>query len=188
MTLPYSLIRTVEPTAEPVTLDELKQELNVDHSADDAKLTRLLAGAREAVETATGRALITQTWQLVRDNWPCGPIVLYNSPLQSVTSITYVDTAGDTQTWDSGSYVVDTASSPGLVRLAYSESYPSIRADARGITVTYVCGYGDSSTDVPQALRHAVLLQARMDYDGICDEVDKAFLRRVMASTAGVYP
>lgn len=188
MTLPYSLTRTSEPAAEPVSLTDLKAALNVDHSNDDDELTRLIEFGRQAVERDTGLSLITQTWRLKLDAWPCKAIVLHNPPVQSVTSITYVDTNGDTQTWDSGNYVVDTDSQPGLVTLAYSKSWPTLRGDNRGITVTYVTGFGDASTDVPYELVQAVMQRVRMEYDGWCDAVGQAYERIVRARQVGVYP
>jgi len=162
----YSLQQSVGPSVEPVSLTELKAHLHVDHTDDDIALTALIKLGRQAVERDTGRSLVTQTWVLRLDEWPARYIELHHPPVQSVSSITYVYTAGVTQTWSSAEYVVDLYIRPGLVRLAYSCDWPDLRGDERGIAVTYVTGYGTAGSDVPHELRQAVLLRCQMEYDG----------------------
>ena len=58
------------PAVEPVTLGEAKAYLRVEHDADDDVIAALIAGARVHVEAQTRRALITQSWRLIRDAWP----------------------------------------------------------------------------------------------------------------------
>lgn len=188
MALNYSLTRTVAPAAEPISLSDLKSALRVDHTNDDDELTLIIESARAAVERDTGRSLISQTWQLKLDYWPSELITLYHGPVQSVTSIAYVDSAGDSQTWDSANYDVDTASQPGFVRLAYDASWPTTRGTARCITVTYVAGYGDEAADVPYELVQAVILNARLQYDGQTPDVQTAYDRLVAGNSVGVYP
>lgn len=186
--LRYSLHRSSDPASEPVSLAELKNYLRVEHTTDDAELTNVLAAARQAVERDTGRSLITQTWVLQLDQWPCGYIQLPQPPIVSVTSITYVDAAGVTQTWGATNYVVDIRSRPGLIRLAYQCNWPSIRGDERGIAVTYVAGYGATAASVPGDLRQAVKHRARLDYDAWSEDVAKAYSRIVQSNIVGVMP
>ena len=58
------------PAAEPITLAQAKAHLRVEHDDDDDIIAALIAGSRIHVETQTRRALITQSWRLVRDVWP----------------------------------------------------------------------------------------------------------------------
>src|SRR5512137_379977 len=73
----------------------------------------LIPAATSWAETATGRALITQTWKLLLDGFPSGlggwlggyvttgaasAITLPKPPLQSVTTVKYVDESGVLQT------------------------------------------------------------------------------------------
>lgn len=157
----YGLTNSTAATAEPVSIEEARKqvELPSGYANHDAHLSRLITAARQRAELITGRALVTSTWDLYLDCWPEGgdPIYLPKPPLQSVTSITYVDGDGATQTWSSANYVVSTSREPGRVALAYGASYPSIRVQPDCIRVRYAAGYGTASS-VPQALKAAILL------------------------------
>lgn len=127
--------------------------------ADESELTRLIAMAREDVESYTRRALISQTWTMYLDDWPSGrSIELPLGNLQSVTHVKYTDTAGDQSTWSSDDYVVDTYGITGRIIPGYGLSYPSVTLGvSSAIEIKFVCGYGDAASDVPGGLRQAVL-------------------------------
>lgn len=155
----YALTVDTAPTVEPFTTAEAKSHLRVDVTDDDTLIDNLVTAARTRMETDTGRALTTQTWDLVLDSFPDDDdeaIKIPKAPLQSVTSITYVDTDGATQTWDSSKYIVDTDSEPGRITPAYSESYPTTREQVNAVTIKFQCGYGDASTDIPDDLLQAM--------------------------------
>lgn len=152
--------RTVEPTAEPVSLAEAKLHLRVDVEDDDLLIERLISAAREYIEEATGRALLNQTWELTLDGWPEGNYIeLPRAPLSSVTSIVYTDSDDTDNTFAATNYSVDTSSEPGRVVLKSGCSWPTASlANGQAITVTYVAGYGSLPTNVPGQLRQAVLM------------------------------
>lgn len=186
--LNYSLKRTSDPTAEPVELSAVKAALRIDHNNDDSELTSLISVARRAVERDTRRSLITQTWTLKLDEWPWPVIRLPMPPIQSVTSITYVDADGSTQTWSSDEYDVFTNDEPAVIALAYEKTWPTLRGDRRGITVTYTAGYGGTHASVPFGLQRAVIEHVRMQYDGLCDELKDSYNALVQGEMAGSYP
>jgi hypothetical protein len=57
------------PASEPVTLAEVKAQLDVDLGLRDAELNDTITAAREYVELTCRRALVTQTWELVLDRF-----------------------------------------------------------------------------------------------------------------------
>ena len=57
-----SLLLTA-PVVEPLSLDEAKAFLQVEHNDDDDVIAALAAGSRIHIETQTRRALITQSWR-----------------------------------------------------------------------------------------------------------------------------
>jgi uncharacterized phiE125 gp8 family phage protein len=155
---------TTEPDVEPITLDEAKLNLRVDCDADDALITALIVAARRWCEDYENRAYITQTIT-AKTFWLPAQIILPRPMLQSVTSITYVDQAGDTQTLSSDLYDVDIFREPGQVTRAVNATYPTVRGDVNGVTIVYVAGYGDASTDVPQETIQAIQIMITYYYE-----------------------
>jgi len=85
--------------------------------------------------------------------------VLPYGSLQSVTEITYKNTDGDSNTFSTDDYIVESDTDPGRVVLAYGESWPSITLyPSNPIRIEFVCGYGDARTDVPESIRNAAKL------------------------------
>ena len=151
------------PTSYPVTLEEVKTQLRVETNDDDGEIQSLIAQATSYVEKMTGRALITQTWNLVIDNFDT-KIELPYPPLQSVSSITYQDLDNTTQTLSATNYTVDTDSEPGRVYQSYGGSYPAVYPDLNSVTVTFVCGYGTANS-VPEVFKQAIKLHVQWIYD-----------------------
>ena len=148
---------TTEPSVEPITLDEAKLNLRVECTADDTLITALIVAARRWCEDFENRAYITQTIT-AKTFWLFDQIILPRPLLQSVTSIVYVDQAGDDQTLSDTLYDVDTFREPGQVTRAFNATYPTVRGDVNGVTIVYVAGYGVASTDVPQETIQAIHL------------------------------
>lgn len=153
------LTEIVAPTEEPLSLPEIKLHLRIDSTDEDLLLNSYAVAARIYAEMFARRAFVVQTLELALDGWPsCDHIVLPRPPLQSVTSVKYVDSDGNTQTMASGDYIVDTASEPGRVLLGYGKSWPSATLQpGPAIKVRYVAGYG-GSVAVPQIYKQAMLL------------------------------
>lgn len=156
----------VTPAASlPVTLSEAKAHLRVVDAAEDSLITLYLGAAVQAVQDATGRALITETWRLSLPSFPDGEIILGRAPLLSVTEIRY---------WSDAAVPVDTAlaasvyqviapSGPtapeGRVMLAPVQDWPATQPDrADAVRITFTAGYGAAAASVPSPLRSAVLL------------------------------
>ena len=151
-----SSILLTPPAVEPVTLADAKAYLRVDNDDDDAVISALIAGARAHIEAQTRRALITQTWRLVRDAWPGdGRIAVLPSPLQQVTAARVYRFDGTTETLDLQAFVSDFAAVPASISfLTWSLPVPG-RLSA-GIEIDVEVGYGDGPADVPEPLRQAI--------------------------------
>jgi uncharacterized phiE125 gp8 family phage protein len=151
-----TLIRTVAPAVEPVTLAEAKAHLRLDHASEDELLTGLIRAAREEVERATGLALIDQNWRLVLDAWPVnGAATIALHPVTAVTSVTAYGTGGEASLVDAATYQVDTVSRPARIHF---DEVPKVLRAMNGIEIDFSAGFGEAGTDVPDLLRRAVLL------------------------------
>lgn len=155
----FALTQTVAPTLEPITLQEAQSHLRQEDPQEVAYINALITAARMHAEAYTQRAFNTQTWRFKLDDFPrCGVFVLPRPNLIAVSSITYVDTAGTTQTVTASDYIVDTASEPGRVHPAYGVVWPTARCQAGSITITYTAGYGATRALVPQPIKQAILI------------------------------
>ena len=153
------------PPAEPLSLEEVKLHCQI-NAGDDLELHAFIQSARLYVENFTERKLITQTWDQKLTGFPCGIWTLPFAPVSSITSISYLDGAGNSQTWDSADYQTELPSGPwaGPARIhpAYNEVYPVTRTGVfNAVTCRFVAGYGAGAPDVPQAIRTAMLMLIR---------------------------
>ena len=153
-----SLQLVTPPALEPVTLADAKAHLKVDTSDDDALITRFIAAARARAEWHTGRALITQSWRLWLDQWPCDGVIEFPlPPLQSVASV-IVYALDDTATvLDPATYQIDSASSPARLTLKATVSPPTNLRAINSVAVEFTAGYGDTASDVPSGLCAEIL-------------------------------
>lgn len=145
------------PAAEPVTLAEVKLHCKVDTTDDDALITSLIIAARLQAEHQTGRVLVTQTWDVTLDEFPADSIDLPCPPLQSVTSISYLDADGASQTLASTEYQVIINELVGRIVPAYGKSWPATLAQPAAISVRLVAGYGLPAA-VPAGIKAWILL------------------------------
>lgn len=147
---------------EPVTLAEIKNHCRVDSTSDDDKLTSYVTAARSQIEAMTGLRLLTKTQTIYVDSFE-ELAFLPVAPVQSVTSISYVDTDGASQTLSTDVYEarLNDYLRPSIV-LKYNQTWPTIRLGSR-ITVVIATGYGDRA-DVPTPLIHAIKMLAAYWY------------------------
>ena len=150
----------VTPAMEPVGLAEVKDWCRIDTGDNDATIASMIVAARQHLGDLAGYSglvFITQTYDWTLDAFPACPALAFPVwPIQSVTSVSYVDTAGDAQTWAGASYLVDTKSMPARLTPAYGEVWPSTRAQMNAVTIRFIAGYGDDPADVPEPLRTAI--------------------------------
>lgn len=158
-----SLKLITAPASEPIALAEAKAHLRVDVSDDDALISALIVAARQGAEHITGRALMPQTWELALDGFK-SEIYLQKPPLVSVTSVTYVDTAGVVQTLGSSAYIVDDYSAPARMAPSYGSCWPTTRLQANAVTIRYDAGYANAAA-VPQQIKQWMLLQVGAMYE-----------------------
>ena len=155
---------------EPISLAEAKAYCRIDVDDENDLVDGLIRAGREWIEAFTHRALMTQTWDEKRSQFPSDVdvIVLPLAPLISVTSITYLDTAGATQTWSSALYTVDAPAGPharpGWVYPIYGGIFPATQAIEHAVTIRFVAGYGATAVTVPPVIRACLKEYVRLGY------------------------
>ena len=154
-----------DATVEPVTLAEAKLQLRLetDITTEDARVTRLIQAAREDCEHRLGRVLCTQTWEQVIDAFPPAEIDLGKPPIAGITSVIYIDEAGDSQTMDSALYSLDADTSHGWLLPAIDTSWPATLDTANAVRVRFTTGVATAAL-VPAAVRDWILLRVESLY------------------------
>lgn len=163
--LPVSV--TVEPASEPVSLVQAKAQCRVDGTDSDGLFASYIKSARILVEQSCGLRIMPQTLQAKCSTW-CDLEHLPAAPLQSITSITYLDLDGNTQTLSTDVYQSVLEGLQPSIRLKINQWWPPLLGlvgpynyfpDA--ITVTMTAGYAT----VPETLVQAMLMLISQWYD-----------------------
>lgn len=148
------------PTVEPITVAELRQHAQWDSTDTDTVFASYIAAARQYVEKRRRVALVNQTWRLTADCFPEDAIELWPCPVSSVSSITYVDEAGDTQTLSASLYRVDLTTYPARITPAADQVWPATDDVIGAVNVTFVAGYGSTAATVPESAKQVIRLLA----------------------------
>lgn len=166
-----SLSVSVEPVCYPVTIAELKDHMNIDYDYHDYLIQAQLSAVVEVIESQTNRDICQRTRLWRFDSFGCDVLRFPVGPVQSITSIQYVDSAGDTQTYSSGNYALDNGRRPPVIRLGYNQTWPTPRGGPNDITVTFVTGYSGTADsplnryNIPDALKAAIKLMVADLYE-----------------------
>lgn len=138
------------------------------NTTGDPLLNMLITAARQHAEQELRRYLITQTLDAYFHEFPDeddDEDLRFNlPPLQSVTSITYVDIDGVTQTLAPSQYLVDAKSRPARIEPAYGVVWPATREQMNAVTVRFVAGYGAASA-VPACVKNWMLMRIKTLWD-----------------------
>jgi uncharacterized phiE125 gp8 family phage protein len=149
--------RTVAPTAEAVTLDDVRKWLAMQGGVtdDDDLLEDLidevisyLEGNGTLLGVLNGHVMCTQTWKLTLDEDEIKTVIYPRIiPLSSVTSITTYDDDGASTLVAATNYQVTAGMRPRIA-LTDNGEWPSDTRDHDAMEIVCVCGYG-AATAVP---------------------------------------
>lgn len=178
---------SANPQKTPVPLDDVKAFLRITDVNDDVVVDACIDAATRAAEDFTGRAFITQTWELALDAIPIdqetplreglsiGPdinarvtgITLPRAPLLGVTSVISYDDADSptATTFASSKYYVDLHKVPGRIVLRTGQTWPVWSRVANGLVITYTAGYGVDPSHIPMPIRMAIRQLAGSYFD-----------------------
>jgi uncharacterized phiE125 gp8 family phage protein len=96
-----------------ISLADMKQFLRVDHTDEDTTITAIIDAATQSIQDYTGRHFVSTTYIYSLDSFY---FVEFPYQVSTVTSVTYLDTAGASQTLAANKYFVDTTRQPGRVK------------------------------------------------------------------------
>lgn len=187
--------RTVDATTEPVTLAEVKAQCSILDSSWDTYLTGLITKARSTIERRIGRQFLPATWVLSLDAFPA-EVQIEVTPVSAVTSIAYVDYAGNTQTLPEAQYQVDISGgrSPARIRPVWGLVWPITRAGTfNAVAITFTAGYANAASVPPEAAQAILMLAAEWfkhrepTSEGVVNQVPLSIDWALEADNPGIY-
>ncbi len=162
------------PAFEAMSVEDVLPHVRADDSPEvRSMLSDYISAAREIIENDAQVSLVQRTTTIYLDCFPCGPIEIRYPPVQAVTSVAYVDNAGDAQTLAAELYRVDLTSRPGRIYPAYGQTWPQTRDVTNAVTVTTTTGYTSAGL-IPQCAKQALRIAVKSMYDNggvLCDDV-----------------
>lgn len=139
---------------QPLSMEEVVAHCRApEDGTDDGILTGCISAAAGMVESMTGARLVTQTVITKADDW-ADLANLPIAPVQSITSIDYLDTDGEEQSLPSEDYTARLEGLEPSVRLPHGVTWPALLPGSQ-ITLTCVVGYGAPGEQPPTVL-HAL--------------------------------
>ena len=141
------LNKITQPSSEPVTLAEAQLHLRLDTAGsppshpDDSLVRVLISAARENAENYTGVTIAQAQYEVLGDV-VSNEMSLQTHPVTSISTVTYEDSDGVTQTIAASDYYVDNFARPA--RLIFKKNAP-----ARPTTVRFTAGYTDGNSPNP---------------------------------------
>lgn len=164
------------PDLEPIELTEAKQHLRVEHDDEDTLIERYVAAARMWAEDYTRRALISQSWRQVLEDFPSGngEIRTMKGRMISVERIQYQDSAGDTQQLHAPAdspivtgnvQIIASNEHYGRIRPSFGLTWPSTRDEMASVQIEFTTGFGTTPEDMPPPLLQALLYRVTDFYE-----------------------
>jgi len=159
--MPIKLI--TGPSVEPVSIAEVKTSARIDGTEFDTQATIAIAAMRSQAEARLARCLITQTLELILDDFPTGEIELIMPGVQEILTVKYIDAAGVEQTLSDTTYTLGEDSIIADLYWLYPAqdvAWPATQASANAVRIQFKAGYGDAAANVPQDIRLWIIAHA----------------------------
>lgn len=129
--------RGLKPVGLAYPLDRIKDYLLITGTDQDRTLAAFINSAVDKIEEECAVVLGARTYVAKLDDWP-GEVGIALSPITSITSVKYYDTANDLQTLSTDSYWYDISSN--ISRIEFDAS-PGLFANRKNaIEITFVAG------------------------------------------------
>lgn len=186
MGIEYTLVRTLAPSVEPVTVEQVKMHAHIDHDVEDDLIAGWIKSGRELAEGFQRRSYYYQAWEMIFDYFPPLPINIPRAPLISIDSIKYYDTAGDETICDLDEFIIDSSSQPGRLSHAYNYFWPSVTLQPMSaVKIAFTSGYSEAGTTtaspegtgaaieaIPQSAKDAIILYCTYRNENRSGETD----------------
>ncbi len=143
----------------PVSVENCKLDLKIQHNADDELLEDYIAAACALVggkDGIVGKVLTAENWAL-KIAGASGCVVLPLSPVQSIVSITYFDAENTAQTLDVDDFYLYGDEDSAFIEPKTGVNWPAVFNRRDAITIEFVAGFG-AVDNVPKNITRAIRL------------------------------
>lgn len=156
----HQLELVTAPAALPITLAEVKAQLRIEHDDDDVYINRLIDLGVVTVDAngVLGQPMISQTWAMWMSATPLHEVAMPLGPVQSVTAVKYFDVNGSIQTDTLSNYDIFGRPMSKTIKPKSGFNWPVAQQRSDAIKIEFVAGYGDAASDIPDTIRHAMLM------------------------------
>lgn len=164
--------KIIRSNINPISLDEAKLNLRVDHDDEDALIQRLITSATYTAENFCSRlfmaATVEQTFQQLHT------VTQLQYDLLAKPSISYVDSNGDILQIDPSMFYHRNEGGFGVIYLKSGESWPQADQErSQPYTVRYDTGISSNRADIPEDIKSAIHLMVARMYTHREDHVKK---------------
>ena len=151
-----TIARITPPGSEPLSLDEIKDHLRIDHAHEDVLIADLLSAARQHAEHLCGQKIIMLVWRQYESSFPCDfTVPLRVAPVRSVDFVTAFDAQGQPNLVDGSLFELVRGTEPALIK--FDREFDRTRA-FNGLEVDVTAGMGELGVDIDDAIKRAILL------------------------------
>lgn len=182
-----------DAVTEPISVEEAIQHLRLNELADvtanaaqETELALFISASRRVLEMSTGWTIHEKVYEWILDDWFAMCVKLPRAtPLISIVSVKWKDSAGAELTLDPSLYIADTDSLPGRIVRGYNATWPSATLyPANPIRIRYRAGIETQSPSA-QAAAH-VKMGALMILTGLWEnrETEAITEFRILESAA----
>ena len=175
-------LRTDDPLKSPVFASELVSWARLD--SDDPMIESALIAATSAVFAFLKQDLTTRTWTATFEDWPTNGTYSYpsispaNYGSRRRIELPYTNLISIDEVRINGELEAEYRIIKGKPYCIQFDNWGYTTDDIDALAITYKAGYGESTADVPEAIRKAIMLAATyiIAHNGECDAGDSLSL------------
>ena len=163
----HQLELVTAPAVLPISLVEVKAQLRIEHADEDTYLNRLIDVGVAMVDAkgVLGQPMISQTWAQWLPATPAHEVALALGPVQSVSAVKYFDVNGSMQTDTLSNFDIFGRSMNTVIKPKSGFNWPVAQQRSDAIKIEFVAGFGDAASDIPETIRHAMLMLIAFWYE-----------------------
>lgn len=148
-----------QPMVDPISVDQVKEHLRIEHSDDDAYLTSLIDAAVNFVDVdgVLGKPIIDRKFALEFRDYPTTPVRLPYANFKELDNIKVIQD-GTLVTQDNDDFQIGSDGDFRTVEPVKGKEWPVADDVPYAYQIVYKAGLSGNAAGVPATIKHALLL------------------------------